>query len=147
MSALEVSGLSKAYGGVQAVRNVSFTVEPSEVVALIGPNGAGKTTCFNLLNGQLVPDAGEILVGKASVAGLPPHRIARHPAGAPRADRLPAPPPPQDVADSALHPWVARARRHTPPAARTWRRCMPILARGPYSRIRSRAQELRHTVS
>ena len=77
MSALEVSGLSKAYGGVQAVRNVSFTLEPGEVVALIGPNGAGKTTCFNLLNGQLVPDAGQILVGKASVAGLPPHRIAR----------------------------------------------------------------------
>jgi len=77
MSALEVRGLSKAYGGVQAVKNVSFALEPSEVVALIGPNGAGKTTCFNLLNGQLVPDAGEILVGKASVAGLPAHRIAR----------------------------------------------------------------------
>jgi branched-chain amino acid transport system ATP-binding protein len=77
MSALEVRGLSKAYGGVQAVRNVSLTLEPSEVVALIGPNGAGKTTCFNLLNGQLVPDAGDILIGSASVAGLPPHRIAR----------------------------------------------------------------------
>jgi len=77
MSALEVRGLCKAYGGVEAVKNVSFTLEPSEVVALIGPNGAGKTTCFNLLNGQLAPDAGEILVGKASVAGLPPHRIAR----------------------------------------------------------------------
>jgi branched-chain amino acid transport system ATP-binding protein len=77
MSALEVRGLSKAYGGVQAVKNVSFTLEPSEVVALIGPNGAGKTTCFNLLNGQLVPDAGDILIGSASVAGLPPHRIAR----------------------------------------------------------------------
>jgi branched-chain amino acid transport system ATP-binding protein len=77
MSALEVRGLSKAYGGVQAVKDVSFALEASEVVALIGPNGAGKTTCFNLLNGQLVPDAGKILVGKASVAGLPPHRIAR----------------------------------------------------------------------
>jgi branched-chain amino acid transport system ATP-binding protein len=77
MSALEVRGLSKAYGGVQAVSNVSFALDPSEVVALIGPNGAGKTTCFNLLNGQLVPDAGDILVGNASVAGLPPHRIAR----------------------------------------------------------------------
>ena len=77
MSALEVRGLSKAYGGVQAVRDVTFTLEPSEVVALIGPNGAGKTTCFNLLNGQLVPDVGDILVANASVAGLPPHRIAR----------------------------------------------------------------------
>jgi branched-chain amino acid transport system ATP-binding protein len=77
MSALEVRGISKAYGGVQAVRNVSFTLDAGELVALIGPNGAGKTTCFNLLNGQLVPDAGDILVGDTSVVGLPPHRIWR----------------------------------------------------------------------
>jgi branched-chain amino acid transport system ATP-binding protein len=77
MKALEVRGISKAYGGVQALRNVSFTLDPGELVALIGPNGAGKTTCFNLLNGQLVPDAGDILVGDTSVVGLPPHRIWR----------------------------------------------------------------------
>ena len=77
MSALAVRGISKAYGGVQAVRNVSFTLEPGELVALIGPNGAGKTTCFNLVNGQLAPDAGDILVGDTSVVGLPPHRIWR----------------------------------------------------------------------
>jgi branched-chain amino acid transport system ATP-binding protein len=52
-------------------------VASGEVVALIGPNGAGKTTCFNLLNGQLIPDSGEILLGGASVVGLPPHRIWR----------------------------------------------------------------------
>jgi branched-chain amino acid transport system ATP-binding protein len=72
-----VRGISKAYGGVRALRNVSFTLDPGELVALIGPNGAGKTTCFNLLNGQLVPDAGDILVGDTSVVGLPPHRIWR----------------------------------------------------------------------
>jgi branched-chain amino acid transport system ATP-binding protein len=77
MNALEVRGLSKSYGGVQAVRGVSFAVVPGEVVALIGPNGAGKTTCFNMLNGQLAPDTGEILVGGTPVAGLPPHRIWR----------------------------------------------------------------------
>ena len=77
MSALEVLKLSKAYGGVQAVREVSFTVQPGEMVALIGPNGAGKTTCFNLLNGQLAPDAGDIRLGEASLVGLPPHRIWR----------------------------------------------------------------------
>jgi branched-chain amino acid transport system ATP-binding protein len=77
VSALEVKNLSKAYGGVQAVRDVSFTVQPGELVAMIGPNGAGKTTCFNLLNGQLEPDAGEIRVGDTSIAGLPPHRIWR----------------------------------------------------------------------
>ena len=77
MSALRVRNISKAYGGVQAVRDVSFIVEPGELVAMIGPNGAGKTTCFNMLNGQLAPDAGDILLGETSVVGLPPHRIWR----------------------------------------------------------------------
>ena len=77
MNALEVRGLSKAYGGVQALRDVSFNVESGEVVALIGPNGAGKTTCFNLLNGQLAPDRGEIFVDGKRVAGLAAHRIWR----------------------------------------------------------------------
>jgi branched-chain amino acid transport system ATP-binding protein len=74
---LSVKNLSKAYGGVQAVREVSFSVAPGEMVAIIGPNGAGKTTCFNMLNGQLVPDSGEIRLGDASLVGLPPHRIWR----------------------------------------------------------------------
>jgi len=77
MSALEVRNLSKAYGGVQAVRDVSFTVQPGELVAMIGPNGAGKTTCFNMLNGQLAPDSGEIRLGDTRIDGLPPHRIWR----------------------------------------------------------------------
>ena len=74
---LSVKGLSKSYGGVQAVRDVSFSVAPGEMVAIIGPNGAGKTTCFNMLNGQLVPDSGEIRLGDASLAGLAPHRVWR----------------------------------------------------------------------
>ena len=74
---LSVTNLSKAYGGVQAVRNVSFSVAPGELVAIIGPNGAGKTTCFNMLNGQLAPDSGEIRLGGTSLAGLPPHRVWR----------------------------------------------------------------------
>ena len=77
MSALEVRGLSKAYGGVQAVRGVSFAVNAGEVVALIGPNGAGKTTCFNMLNGQLRPDSGEIALAGRSVVGLRPHQVWR----------------------------------------------------------------------
>ena len=77
MSALTVTNLSKAYGGVEAVRDVSFTVAPGELVAIIGPNGAGKTTCFNMVNGQLAPDSGEIRLGDASLVGLPPHRIWR----------------------------------------------------------------------
>jgi branched-chain amino acid transport system ATP-binding protein len=75
--ALAVSKLSKAYGGVQAVRDVSFSVAAGEVVAIIGPNGAGKTTCFNMLNGQLAPDRGDIRLDGASLVGRPPHRISR----------------------------------------------------------------------
>ena len=77
MSALEVRGLSKAYGGVQAVHGVSFAVNAGEVVALIGPNGAGKTTCFNMLNGQLRPDSGEIALAGRSIVGLRPHQVWR----------------------------------------------------------------------
>ena len=57
---LSVEGLSKSYGGVHAVRGVSFVLNAGEILALIGPNGAGKSTCFDMLNGQNVPDAGRI---------------------------------------------------------------------------------------
>jgi branched-chain amino acid transport system ATP-binding protein len=77
MTDLAVRNLSKSYGGVQAVRDVSFRVAAGELVAMIGPNGAGKTTCFNMLNGQLAPDSGEIRLGEASLAGLAPHRVWR----------------------------------------------------------------------
>ena len=63
MAVLEVRNLSKSYGGVRALSDVSFSVAAGEMVAMIGPNGAGKTTCFNVLNGQLSPDSGEVLLG------------------------------------------------------------------------------------
>ena len=66
-----------SYGGVRALDGVSFTVAAGEVLAMIGPNGAGKTTCFNILNGQLAPDSGEVLLDGESLAGRPPHRVAR----------------------------------------------------------------------
>jgi branched-chain amino acid transport system ATP-binding protein len=74
---LSVTHLWKAYGGVQAVRDVSLGVGAGEMVALIGPNGAGKTTCFNMINGQLAPDSGGIRLGDASLVGLAPHHIGR----------------------------------------------------------------------
>jgi branched-chain amino acid transport system ATP-binding protein len=77
MIALVVRGLSKSYGGVHALRNASFSVSSGELVALIGPNGAGKTTCFNLLNGQLAPDAGEVELDGRSIAGRAPRDIWR----------------------------------------------------------------------
>jgi branched-chain amino acid transport system ATP-binding protein len=77
MTVLAVRALSKAYGGVQAVRDVSFSVAAGELLAMIGPNGAGKTTCFNMLNGQVAPDAGTIEFEGRSLAGLAPRRIWR----------------------------------------------------------------------
>ncbi len=74
---LEVSGLSKSFGGVQAVDGVSFAVSAGELLALIGPNGAGKTTCFNMLNGQLKPDSGEVALAGRRITGLPPRAVAR----------------------------------------------------------------------
>jgi len=72
---LSVTGLSKAFGGVRAVDRVSFDVQPGEFLALIGPNGAGKSTCFNMINGQLRPDAGSIVIAGRNIVGLPPRAI------------------------------------------------------------------------
>jgi branched-chain amino acid transport system ATP-binding protein len=77
MTALSIRSLSKAFGGVHAVRDVSFDIKPGEFLAMIGPNGAGKSTCFNMINGQLKPDSGEIKLGKRDIAGLHPRDIWR----------------------------------------------------------------------
>ena len=77
MSELSVRALSKAFGGVHAVREVSFDVKPGEFLAMIGPNGAGKSTCFNMINGQLRPDSGEIYFDGRNIAGLHPRDIWR----------------------------------------------------------------------
>ena len=74
---LRVSNLTKAYGGVQAVSDVSFSVDSGELLALIGPNGAGKTTCFNLLNGQIAADSGSAELEGRSLIGLKPRQIWR----------------------------------------------------------------------
>ncbi|WP_455374228.1 ABC transporter ATP-binding protein [Limibacillus halophilus] len=77
MSLLEVRSLSKSFGGVTALDEVSFSLSAGERLALIGPNGAGKSTCFNVLGGQLRPDSGEVLLEGRKVTGLPPRRIWR----------------------------------------------------------------------
>jgi branched-chain amino acid transport system ATP-binding protein len=77
MSILSVRNLSKAFGGVRAVDNVSFEVGEGEFLALIGPNGAGKSTCFNIINGQMLPDGGEIRFADRDIIGLPPREIWR----------------------------------------------------------------------
>jgi len=77
MNLLQVSQLSKSFGGVQAVKNVSFGLAAGELLAMIGPNGAGKSTCFNLLNGQLHPDRGTVKLAGEDLSGLPPRTIFR----------------------------------------------------------------------
>jgi branched-chain amino acid transport system ATP-binding protein len=74
---LTVRSLAKAFGGVHAVNNVSFEIAQGEFLAMIGPNGAGKSTCFNMINGQLAPDAGEILLEGHNIAGLEPRSVWR----------------------------------------------------------------------
>jgi branched-chain amino acid transport system ATP-binding protein len=74
---LEVRSVNKAYGGLQAVRDCSFDVRAGSITSLIGPNGAGKTTAFNIINGVLAPDSGDVLFEGREVTGLLPHKLTR----------------------------------------------------------------------
>jgi branched-chain amino acid transport system ATP-binding protein len=77
MHVLEVCNLTKNFGGLTAVNNLSFTVNQGDIVALIGPNGAGKTTVFNLISGFLKPTAGNIFLFGHPIVGKKPHVIAK----------------------------------------------------------------------
>jgi ABC-type branched-subunit amino acid transport system ATPase component len=74
---LEVDRVSKNFGGLPAVHNVSFTVMPGQLKGLIGPNGAGKTTCINLITGALPVTSGEVRFEGKRITGLPLHKTAR----------------------------------------------------------------------
>src|SRR3990172_8654499 len=91
MPLLEVERVSKGFGGVRAVHDVSFTLEEGELLGIMGPNGSGKTTLFNLIAGALSPDAGRIRLRGDDIAGLTPHRICAR--GVARTFPLPAPLP------------------------------------------------------
>jgi branched-chain amino acid transport system ATP-binding protein len=77
VSVLSVRGIEKSFGGVRAVDGVSFDIASGQFLALIGPNGAGKSTCFNIINGQLRPDRGDVLFEGRSIAGRLPRVIWR----------------------------------------------------------------------
>ena len=78
MSALlEVQKVNKYFGGLHAVRDLSFTVNQGEILGLIGPNGAGKSTLFNLINGVYTPDTGRIVVKGTDITGRKPYNVAR----------------------------------------------------------------------
>ncbi len=72
---LEVRGIGKRFGGLQAVSEVSFTLNEGEILGLIGPNGAGKTTLFNLVNGVFKSDTGSIIFGGKDITGRSPDQV------------------------------------------------------------------------
>ena len=74
---LEVSGLTRAFGGLVAVNAVDLVVQTGQIVGLLGPNGSGKTTALNLISGVLRPDSGSIRFARQAIEGMPAHRIAR----------------------------------------------------------------------
>ncbi|MCP8969148.1 ABC transporter ATP-binding protein [Ectobacillus ponti] len=77
MNVLQVSGLTKKFGGLTAVKGVDMNVEKGSITAVIGPNGAGKTTFFNMITGVYKPDGGEILLEDKSLVGFKPHDISK----------------------------------------------------------------------
>jgi branched-chain amino acid transport system ATP-binding protein len=109
VSLLEARGLSRRFGGVQAVAGLDLDVAEGEVVGLIGPNGAGKTTAFNLLSGFLAPDAGDIRFRGRSILGWKPHAICA--LGLARTFQIVRPFPRLTVLDNVLVGALARHPR------------------------------------
>jgi branched-chain amino acid transport system permease protein len=95
---IECTDLTKHFGGVKALENVTLTINKGEIVGLVGPNGSGKTTLVSILAGSLRPTSGTIRVGGRDVVGLPPHRIAH--AGVARTYQIPRPFPSMTVRDN-----------------------------------------------
>jgi branched-chain amino acid transport system ATP-binding protein len=75
---LELDHVSKRFGGLQAVQDLSFVIHPGEILGLIGPNGAGKSTLFNLINGVFTPETGRIVFNGIDITGQAPYLVARH---------------------------------------------------------------------
>ena len=100
MTMLQVTGVTKRFGGLTAVNGASLHVGEGEIVGLIGPNGAGKTTLFNLISGFMKPDEGDILFDGESVLGVPPHRICHR--GMSRTFQIVKPFPEMTVFDNVM---------------------------------------------
>ncbi|MBL8310598.1 MAG: ABC transporter ATP-binding protein [Burkholderiales bacterium] len=118
-AALVVAGLKKSFGGVAAVRGIDFTVHAGEAVALIGPNGAGKTTTFNLVNGQIAPDAGRVTLAGDDITGLAPEALFRR--GVARTFQITATFASMTVRENVQMALASHAR-HTPRTGAGWGR-------------------------
>ncbi len=133
--ALKIEGLSKNFGGVQAVKDVSFTVQAGERLAIIGPNGAGKSTLFNLINGQEFATAGRIYFFGQDITTMPTHRRAH--LGQGRSFQLSSLFPKLTVLDNAL-----LAVQGTKPSRFQWFRPITV-----YKHLLTKAQELLETMA
>lgn len=107
---LEVSNLHKRFGGLVAVKDVSFALQPGEVVGLLGPNGSGKTTVLNMISGALPCDGGQVRIGEADITRMKPHRVAQH--GVARTFQLVRPLPTLSVAENVLLSLAFGQKRH-----------------------------------
>jgi branched-chain amino acid transport system permease protein len=105
---LEVRNLSRSFGGLKAVQDVSFKLHKNEILGIIGPNGAGKTTLFNLLNGFLKPDTGEVIVDGRDMVGRKPHELCE--AGVARTFQIMRPFPRMSISDNVVVGAYIRAK-------------------------------------
>ena len=126
MALLSAEGLTRRFGGLTAVDNVSFGVEAGDLVGIIGPNGAGKTTFFNLLTGFLRPDRGAIVFKGSRITGLPPYRIVDR--GLARTFQIPRPFPNLTALENAAAACVSHRARRMGGEEDLWRRAMGTLA-------------------
>ena len=108
---LEVRNLSRSFGGLKAVQNVSFKLQRNEILGIIGPNGAGKTTLFNLLNGFLRPDGGEVLLEGRDVFARKPHELCE--AGVARTFQIMRPFQRMSISDNVVVGAYVRAKTDT----------------------------------
>lgn len=116
MSFLEVSGVSKLFGGLRAVNNVSFPVDAGEIVGLLGPNGSGKTTLINLISGSLAATSGSVTLSGLRLTGKRPDQIAR--AGVARTFQLVKVLPSLTLSENVMIPAVFGAKAHWGAAAK-----------------------------
>lgn len=118
MATLEVRGVNKNFGGVQALRDVNLSIEEGSVHAIIGPNGAGKSTLLNCLVGRLLPDTGSVTFNGQSLLGLRPHQINQ--LGVSRVFQTPEIFPDMTLIDNVIVP--ALAKRNGAFHFHSWRR-------------------------
>ncbi len=89
MALLKLENITKSFGGLMAVNNVSLEIQAGEAIGMVGPNGSGKTTLFNVINGVYLPDGGKVIFEERDITRMPPHK--RAPLGIGRTFQIPRP--------------------------------------------------------